>query len=189
MLRQNIFVGISNTHHYPRYLLDKDDRVSTPIMPYTRPGKTLEQPYSRVGMGDPLLMDMLFDNVNAQEGNHFIIHQDNIMLDLVLPNLPRGSRIWFFKHSNIDKYAQEQYDYLEPVKHSKYFLRVLNFKHNTLDLDQIKKTIKEEYEQLDKVADAWDASPWKVFNLGEYFEDGTDQPTELLVRTRAITLA
>ena len=182
MLRQNAFVGINKSHHYPRYILEGDDRVSTPILFHLRPARTPVQPFSRVGMGDELLMKLLFDNVDTQEGTYYIAANDDEMQYLVLPNLPVGARIWFYKHSNVDKFAQEHYDYLEPIKRSKYLLSTLNFKNAGLNLDVIKKAIIRNHTKLDQIADRLNAGPWKVFNLGEFFGDGTDVPTELLVR-------
>jgi hypothetical protein len=186
MLRQNVFIGTMNSQHYVRYILEGDVRVSTPIMSSLRPGRTLEQSYSRVGMGNPLLLKLLFDNVNAQEGAYYIHHLDDKMVQLVLPNLPSGSRLWFFKHSNIDKHVREHYDYIEPVKHSKFFMKTLNFKQKNLNLDQIKKSITVSCQELDIMANRYRASPWETFNLGNFFEDGSNIPSELLVRVKTI---
>jgi len=188
MLRQNVFIGTINSQHYVRYILEGDSRVSTPIMPSLRPGKTLEQPYNRVGMGDSLLLKLLFDNVNAQEGTYYIDHLENKVVKLILPNLPSGTRLWFFKHSNIDKHAQDHYDYVEPVKHSKFFMKTLNFKQLDLNLNQIKETITSSCKELDLMADKYGASPWEVFNLGNFFEDGSNVPSELLVRVKTVGL-
>jgi len=186
MLRQNVFIGTIHSQHYVRYILEGDSRVSTPIMTGLRPSRTSEQPYTRVGMGDHTLLKLLFDDVDAQEGTYYIHHLDNKMTQLVLPVLPSGTRLWFFKHSNIDKHAQDHYDYVEPIKHSKFFMKTLNFKQKYLNLDQIKQTIASSCNELDLMANRYRASPWEVFNLGNFFEDGSDTPSELLVRVRTI---
>lgn len=187
MLRQNVFVGIQKSYHYPRYILEGDPRISTPILFHPRPGRTCVQPFSRVGMGDELLMKLLFDNVDAQEGAYYVGSNDDEMKKEVLPNLPVNSRIWIFKHTNVEKFAQEHYDYIEPIKCSKYLVSALNFKNTEFNLDEIKNTIINENSKLDQIADRLNAGPWKVFNLGEFFGDGTDVPTELLVRLAIVS--
>jgi hypothetical protein len=137
-------------------------------------------------MGNELLMKLLFDNIDAQEGTYYISSTDDEIQHLVYPNLPTGARIWFYKHSNVEKFAQEHYDYIEPIKRSKYLLSTLNFKNTELNLDSIKNSIIRNHTKLDQIADRLNAGPWKVFNLGEFFGDGTDVPTELLVRLATV---
>ena len=65
-------------------------------------------------------------------------------------------------------------------------MKTLNFKQKYLNLDQIKQTIASSCNELDLMANRYRASPWEVFNLGNFFEDGSDIPSELLVRVRTI---
>ena len=166
-----------------RELLD-DPRVATPILanyPILDYDDAFKVAISRQQFSKEIL-EQLFDDPNKQELN---LGNENASPDTVkfyIKHAPEGSRFIFYKPVDFDKFINDHIEWTKEFEHNKYIMKKRNWGVPTFDKTSMIRRISDNLRKLENNADMVNAGPWKEFNVGDYFQDGSDIPTGLLVR-------
>jgi hypothetical protein len=181
-MRLNFFVGFRGTHSMVRSLFEDDSRVANPAISHYR-GRQRERFNKMISFHSSIdpVMEFLFENHVSKECN-FGLSGFGGNLEFLLSYAPPGSRVWFFTHNDEEVCKALHLEYINTKARDNWTMKKLN-----LTVDEIKnldqdELIDEIYPRLDATAEKIGAGPWKPFNLSEYFEDGVDVPTDVLIR-------
>jgi hypothetical protein len=186
-MRINYWTGVGYTMHFPREILEKNNKtINTPILPILGEVK-LEWIYKRIEEEKSMVpvLPLIFYNTDKEEFNvgtyNLKLDETDFFFRYCVPHTPAGSRFWFFKLKTIDLYLEEYVESLKNISTNDWMS--VRKKENPLLANLSREKISElALERLDQMADRYGADEWKPFTPNDYFNNGDLSETPLLFR-------
>jgi hypothetical protein len=181
-MRLNVFIGLEGLWEIREHMIG-DSRVAIPEIarfdikddPIRNTAGFVEA-FSRVGFSQDL-MSLVFKDTSVSEGNICTRPTNlNMLLNLFIEIAEPGTRFWFCKPENIEKWVDNHIKFYEPVKHDKLINLIHGYGSGLNNRDQLIIKITNICKLIDDRADKLNIGPWHTFNFSEYYGDSIDSP-------------